>query len=119
MAEFNHPTWIALNKLAKWRKFFASWQLGSRPDNSGEYKAVANQRELFIIMRAELNALTGLMIEKGIFTGEEFDAALGKEAAQLDADYERTYPGFSTSQDGLHMQMPDALNTMRKLGFPP
>jgi hypothetical protein len=113
------PTFLALNKLAKWRKFFASWQLGTRPDTSGEYKAVANMRELFIIMRAELNALTGLMIEKGVFTGDEFDAALGKEAKMLDADYERSYPGFSTSQDGLHMQMPEALSTMRGLGFPP
>ena len=119
MSEPGQQTFLALNKLAKWRKFYASWQLGTRPDNSGEYHAVAHLHELHIILRAELNALTKLMVEKGVFTGEEFDAALLAEAGQLDADYEKTYPGFSTSQDGLHMKMPEALKTMRDLGFPP
>lgn len=109
----------ALNKLAKWRKFFASWQLGTRPDTDGEYKAVANLRELFIILRAEQSALTGLMISKGVFTQQEFQDALEAEAKQLDADYEHAYPGFSTSLIGLHLKLPEAAETMRRLGFPP
>ena len=28
-----------LNRLAKWRKFFTSWQVGTRPENDGEAKA--------------------------------------------------------------------------------
>lgn len=109
----------ALNKLTKWRKFFASWQLGTRPATSGEYRAVADQRELFIIMRAEINAFTELLFKKGIITAEEFEAALEREAKLLDKAYEEKYPGFSTSQDGLHMQMPQAKQTMDRLGFPP
>ena len=109
----------ALEKLAKWRKFFASWQLGTREAGDGEYKAVADHRELSILMRAELSALTGLLIRKGVFTQAELGEALEREAKQLDHDYEETYPGWRSLPDGLHMKMPEALETMKDLGFPP
>lgn len=109
----------ALNKLAKWRKFFAGWQLGTRLDTDGEYKAVADQRELFMIMRAELNALVWLLVSKGVFTQAEFDKALEVAARQLDHSYEERFPGFRTTAMGLSMKMPEAAETMRRLGFPP
>lgn len=108
----------ALNKLAKWRNVFASWQLGTRLDNDGECRAVKDHRELSILMRAELSALTGLLIKKGVISQAGFEAALVSEAGQLDQDYERKFPGFSTDQDGVHMQLPEARETMRRLGFP-
>lgn len=108
----------ALDKLAKWRKFFASWQLGTRPAGDGEYKAVADAREMLILMRAELNAFTELMMRKGVITGTEFQAALEREAKTLDKDYAERFPGFSTAADGLVMKLPEAAQTMKKLGFP-
>jgi len=109
----------ALEKLTKWRKFFASWQLGTRPASDGEYRAVTDQRELFILMRAELSALTNLLIQKGVITLQEYEDSVELEAKQLDHAYEETYPGFRTSATGLHLKMPEALETMRRLGFPP
>ncbi len=109
----------ALNKLTKWRRFFASWQVGTTRTGDGAYRAVANHRELSILLRAEVNALTGLLIRKGVFTGEEFEDALEAEAKLLDHDYEEHYPGWRSSLDGLHLKMPEAGNTMRDLGFPP
>jgi hypothetical protein len=109
----------ALNKVARWRKFFASWQLGTRLDTDGEYRAVADQRELLILLRVEVTALTDLLMKKGLINQKEFQAALEREARTLDKDYERSYPGFSTTQDGLRMQMPEAYETTRRLGFPP
>jgi hypothetical protein len=109
----------ALEKLARWRKFFASWQLGTTLAGDGRYKAVAHHRELSILMRAELSALTGLLLRKGVFTEQEWQAALELEAKQLDHDYEEAYPGWRTTADGLSMKMPEAGETMRKLGFPP
>jgi hypothetical protein len=108
-----------LNKLCKWRKFFASWQLGTRLADDGEYKAVAHHRELSILLRAEQSALTGLMIRKGVFTQAEFQDALEAEAKRLDHDYEESFPGWRTTADGLSMKMPEALETARRLGFPP
>jgi hypothetical protein len=109
----------ALEKLAKWRKFFASWQLGTTAAGDGRYRAVASHRELSILMRAELSALTGLLIGKGVFSQEEFAGALEAEAKLLDHDYEESYPGWRSLPEGLSMKMPEAGETMRKLGFPP
>jgi hypothetical protein len=109
---------LKLNKLAKWRNVFASWQLGTRNSRDGECRAVKDHRELSVMLRAEVSALTGCLIRAGVFTAEEFDKALGEEAERLDADYERKFPGFSVSQAGVQMQMPEAGETMRRMGFP-
>lgn len=109
----------ALDKLCKWRKFFASWQLGSTSAQDGRYKAVANHRELSILLRAEVSALAGLLLRKGVFTEREWQDALEAEAKRLDHDYEENYPGWRSVPDGMSMKMPEAAETMRKLGFPP
>lgn len=107
-----------LNKLAKWRKFFASWQLGTTLENDGEYRAVADQRELLILLRAEVSALISVLVRKGVITEPELQAAVERAARDLDKSYEQAFPGFSTSLDGLHMKMPQALETMKRMGFP-
>lgn len=109
----------ALDKLAKWRKFFASWQLGTTPAGDGRYRAVADHREATILMRAELTALTGLLISKGVCTQEERDDALEHEAELLDFAYQGRFPGWRSRPDGLSMTFPAAAKTMRDLGFPP
>jgi hypothetical protein len=108
-----------LEKLTKWRKFFASWQLGTRLDSDGESRAVRDHREVTILLRAEQSALAGLLISKGVFTQQEFADALELEAKQLDHDYEERFPGWRSTANGLHMKLPEAQETMRKLGFPP
>lgn len=108
-----------LNKLCKWRRFFASWQLGTRLEGDGEFQAVVNHRELSILLRAELSALTAVLIAKGAFTQAEFQDAVEAEAKRLDHDYEEAYPGFRSTPDGMHMKLPEAAETMKKMGFPP
>ena len=115
----DETTMAALDKLCKWRKFFASWQLGTRPKDDGELKALTHHLELSILLRAEVSAFTGLMLRKGVFTQAEWQEALEAEAKLLDHDYEESYPGWRSRADGLSMKMPEALETMRKLGFPP
>ncbi len=100
-----------LNKLAKWRSVFAGWQLGTRSLSDPESNAVRDHREVTILMRAELNALVGLMVEKGIFTTEEYAARLDNEAEWLDKQYENKFPGFSTNATGVVMKMPEVLTT--------
>jgi hypothetical protein len=113
-----------MNKLAKWRSVFAGWQLGTRLANDGETRALKHHRELSIFLRAEVTALTGLLIRKGVFTAEEFTEEIVAESVRLDADYEKLFPGFSTEFDeatgdeGVHMELPLAGETMRKLNFP-
>jgi hypothetical protein len=107
-----------LNKLCKWRVFFASWQLGSRTSSDGECKAVRHHRETTILLRVEVTALIALLTEKGVFTHDEFVGAVADEAKQLDHDYAAQYQGWSSSVEGMQMKMPQAAETMKKLGFP-
>lgn len=109
----------ALNKLCKWRAFFASWQLGTRTENDGELRAVKHQRELFILLRVDASALAGLLLKKGVVTQEEYQEAMLLEAKQLDHTYEEAFPGFRSTDDGMSMKMPEAHETMLRLGFPP
>lgn len=102
----------SLNRLGKWRSLFAGWQLGTRPKGDPECDAVRDHRELTILLRAEVNALTRLLIEKGIFTGEEFTLTLGAEADKLSADYAERFPGVTASDDGLMFDH-RAIDTMR------
>ena len=54
-----------------------------------------------------------------MFTAEEFTRALTAEAKRLDHDYEESYPGWRSTQDGMSMKLPEAGDTTLDLGFPP
>ncbi len=95
----------ALDRLTKWRAVFAGWQLGTRADTDPECRAVRDHREVTILLRAEVSTLTGLLIEKGVFTGEEFTAALEREAEQLSADYSRRFRGMKATDVGIQMDV--------------
>lgn len=103
----------ALNKLAKWRTVLAGWQLGTRPRGDPECEAVRDHRELGLLLRAELTAVTRILLEKGVFTIEEHQRILAEEALQLDAVYEKKFPGFKTCDTGIVMDLQQAMETMR------
>lgn len=102
-----------LNRVAKWRNVFAGWQLGTRSDTDPEAKAVKDQREALILMRIEVTAMVALMIEKNVFTEQEFKASMIREADFLDKVFEKAFPGFSVADYGVKMTMPEAGETMR------
>lgn len=103
MATQQDKTMQALNILTKWRTIFTGWQLGTRPKGDPECDAVLDHRELTILLRAEVTAFTALLREKGVFTDDEWLAALQREAELLNADYERRFPGVTAHEDGLTM----------------
>lgn len=109
----------ALERLGKWRQVFASWQLGTRSAEDGECRAVRDHREVTIMLRAEVSALTHLLIERRVFTLEEFTVALEAEAILLDEDYSQKFPGYRSTPEGMAMDLSVATQTMRDLGFPP
>lgn len=108
-----------VNKLCKWRRFFAGWQLGTRLENDPEAKAISNHRELSIMLRVEVSALANMLVEKGIMTHEEFTDVVGAEAEILDAAYQKSFPGFKSSDEGMVMTMPACADTMRVMNFKP
>ena len=86
----------AANKVAKWRRAFAMWQV-----SDDGFNAIADHRELSILMRVELNALQGMLLERGLITENELCEALEREAALLDKAYAKRFPGITSDVDGL------------------
>ena len=103
----------ATQRLARWRTLFAGWQLGTRAKGDPEGDAVRDHREVTILLRAEMNALLGLLVEKGVITFEEFAVALEREADLLSADYARRFPGIRAADHGLEFVPHIAADTMR------
>ncbi len=103
----------ATQRLAKWRTVFAGWQLGTRAKGDPESDAVRDHREITMLMRAELNALVCLMVEKRVFTAAEFTAQLELEAEHLSQAYQKRFPGFKATDQGLEMNVALAQDTMK------
>jgi hypothetical protein len=56
-------------------------------------------------------------MQKGVFTLDEWCDALSNEARALDKDFERKFPGITTSDDGVHFDLARARETMKN--WPP
>lgn len=102
-----------LQRLCKWRSVFTGWQLGTRAKGDPEGDAVRDHRELTIMLRAEVSALTCVLIKKGLFTTEEFRTQLQDEAKHLCEAYERRFPGFKAVDVGMTMDLHIARDTMQ------
>lgn len=102
-----------LNRAARWRQVFAGWQLGSRSIEDPECQAVRDHREATIILRIELTALAGLLIEKGLLTHDEIVDRIEHEAAEFDAMMEKRFPGMKATDDGIEYDVPVAVETMK------
>jgi hypothetical protein len=108
------PFTSAMNRLAKWRSVFASWQLGTRTKADPECQAVSEHREATILLRVELSTLEQLLIKKGIITSAEFEAQAIEEAGHLHRAYCLLFPGFEATEDGINIDTRRAKATMEK-----
>lgn len=102
----------AANRLAKWRSAFAGWQLGTRPLQDPECQAVRDHREVTMMLRAEMNALSNLLVSKGVITSEEWLEALEREYTLLATVYEEKFPGMEATDYGLKVDPLNAAKTM-------
>jgi hypothetical protein len=101
------------NRLAKWRSVFAGWQLGTRLDTDPESQAVRDHREVTMLMRAEINALTACCIEAGLFTARQFTEQMILEAEHLSVAYSEKFPGMTATDDGITYDLLVAAETMK------
>lgn len=108
-----------LNRLLKWRSVLAGWQLGTRPDTDPEVQAVRDSFEKLLILRAEVTALTRLLVDAGVFTVDQFQDALELEAKELEKAYQRRFPGMKATDSGIEMDVREAARTMEKMHFKP
>jgi len=90
-----------LNRLCNWSAHLARWQLGWTRDGDAELRAVQSAAEARLLYRVELNALAGLLIQKGVFTRLEFVAQLDVEAERVEETMEGAWPGVKAVDGGL------------------
>lgn len=102
----------SLQRLAKWRNLLTGWQLGTRPKGDPEGDAVRDHREATLLLRAEQSALVVLLIEKGVFTLDEWQRQVEFEADALSEAMSRRFPGVVATDSGLRMDQ-RAAETMR------
>jgi len=100
-----------LEVAAKWRQLYAL--MATLGTATAFERYVRDAAEKFIMHRVELNALTGLLIQKGVFTQLEFTAQLDVEAEAFCETMEKAFPGFRAHLDGLTLEQPQALQTMQ------
>ncbi len=109
----------ALNRVAKWRVLFTGWQLGTRVKGDPEGDAVRDLQEARLLVRVEVSAIAGLLIKKGVFSALEWTEQLAIEAEALEAMLEVRFPGIRATVDGLTIDLPAGLETMRRYRFKP
>lgn len=100
-------------RLAKWRMVFAGWQLGTRPKGDPESDAVRDHREVTMLMRSEINGITRVLLEKKIVTEEELQSVFEGEALWLSESYEKKFPGFKATDNGMSIDTAVAAETMK------
>lgn len=110
----------ALNKLCKWRSILAGWHLGSKGLGEPGVPAMRDLMDKWLVMRCENTALTALLIERKLFTAEEFTQQVLAEAAYLDKQLELQFPGFAANEEGIEVYDIELVQeTMARLNFPP
>jgi hypothetical protein len=110
----------ALNKLCKWRMILAGWHNGSKSIGEPGVKAMRDLMDKWLVVRAEASALAALLIQKKVFSHQEFHDQVMHEATLLDAQMAEFFPGFRTIQDGVEIyDVSLAAETTKRLGFPP
>ena len=104
----------ALNRLAKWRTILAGWQLGTRAKGDPVCDAVRDHREATLMLRADVDALTDLLIAKGIFTTEEYLRAVADAAEMCNHQLEQRFPGVRATEQGIELDRDKARPWMSK-----
>jgi hypothetical protein len=108
----------ATQKLTKWRTVFIGWMLGTVPEGTPGLKAHKDRVDAQIMHRVELNAITALLIKKGVFTTEEFRAQITEECGHKEKEFEEMFPGYKSTDIGISIEPARANETNKRMGFP-
>lgn len=103
----------ALQRLTKWRMVFTGWFLGTKPITDEQARAYRDLTDARLLMRAEISALTAVLIDKGIITEEEFSRQLLKEANHYHELLCKKFPGFEATDEGVKIDARLAAETSR------
>lgn len=94
--------------------------LGSVPNTHGGYKALIDLLERCYFMRAELNAVATLLIDKKIITIAEWQKYVDEEFGRYFTAVAKDWPEIEFGDDGFTIKDPKALaERAKREGWPP
>jgi hypothetical protein len=91
----------ALNRLNHWGMLLTGRIAGTLRADDPRSKGYRDLFQKFLIQRAEVNAITAILLEKGITTREDLTKRITDEATHLDQLHEQQYPGVRSTDSGL------------------
>ena len=107
-------------KLRQVGRMQISRLLGSVPTTRGSYKAWIDLLERSYFMRAELNAVARLLIEKGIVTDAHWQKTLEEEMRHYFEQLAKAWPEVAFDEQGFTIKDVAALHQRSKdEGWPP
>lgn len=109
----------ATQRLCKWRSVFIGWMMGTMAEGTPGLKAHKDRVDAQIMHRVELNALTALLIKKGVFTVDEFMVQITEECGHKEKEFEAMFPGYRATDIGIAIDPVAAVVTNKRMGFPP
>jgi antibiotic biosynthesis monooxygenase (ABM) superfamily enzyme len=93
--------------------------IGTRSADTPGVKAHRDRADAILMLRVEVNALTALLIEKRLFTVDEFMAQIVTEWEHKQRELEAMFPGYRATDIGISIDPAVAEETNRRMGFPP
>jgi translation initiation factor 2 beta subunit (eIF-2beta)/eIF-5 len=87
---------------------------GTEPNTSGRYKAMIDLLERCYFMRAEINAVTKLLIDKGVFSSSEFQKEIESEMEVYFKDVAAHFPEIEFRDDGFTIKDTQAFHARTK-----
>jgi len=95
------------------------WMIGTKAADAPGVKAYRDRADAVLMLRVEVNALTALLIAKGVFTLDEFMAQIVTECEHKQRELEAMFPGYKATDVGISIDPKIAAETNWRMGFPP
>ena len=107
-----------MNRVVQWKEILANWELGTKDDTDGTYRAVQDARDGDIRRGVKLEALTELLLSRGVIRPEELIEKQIELAVRFDKSMEDKFPGAKATDDGIEVDEDVYAATKSRLGFP-
>ncbi len=90
----------AFGRLRQFARYAVGRIVGTTEHTNGAYKQLLSLDEARHLHRVEITALARLMIDKGVFTSEEFAHQTLEEAIALEHQLKEVFPEVTPADDG-------------------
>jgi hypothetical protein len=107
-----------MNRVVQWKEILANWQLGTKDDSDGSFRALQDLHDTTMRKGVKLEALVELLLARGIIRPEDLLEKQIELAVRLDQSLEVKFPGVKVTDSGIQVDEDVFEKTKSDLGFP-